>query len=85
MATMTAAKKQGKTAAPTMTEKEVIQLMKTTQGEQSLRTFANEIGVTPAYLSDIYNGRRSPGPAVLQFFNIGKTRRVIVEYVFFKK
>jgi len=69
----------------TMTEEEVIQLMKAEQGDSSLRDFAKEIGVTPAYISDIYHGRRSPGEKVLQYFNIGKSRRVIVEYVFYRK
>ena len=68
-----------------MTEEEVIALMKTTQGERSLRAFAEELQVTPSYLSDIYNGRRSPGPAILKFFGIGKRRQVIVEYAFFRK
>lgn len=63
----------------------MINLMKATQGDRSLRTFAEEIGVTPAYISDIYNGRRHPGAKVLDYFGIGKTRKTVVEYVFFRK
>lgn len=51
----------------------------------TLRQFAEELGVTFGYISDIYNNRRSPGPKILKRFGIGKKRRVIVEYVFFKK
>jgi len=54
----------------------------------SLRDFADEIGVTPAYLSDIIMKeppRREPGPKVLDYFGIGKTTRRVVEYVFFRK
>jgi transcriptional regulator with XRE-family HTH domain len=79
MATTATAKRRVK-----RTEKQVIDLMKTTQGDRSLRDFAGEIGVTPAYISDIYNGRRSPGAKILKYFKGGKTRRTIVEYVFFK-
>jgi transcriptional regulator with XRE-family HTH domain len=89
MTTATATKKRENANANkvinTMTEQEVIALMRMTQGDTSLRAFATKIGVTPAYVSDIYNGRRSPGPGVLKFFGIGKERRVIVEYIFFKK
>jgi hypothetical protein len=69
----------------TMTEQEVIDLLRTAQGDRSLRAFAKEIGVTPAYVSDVYNGRRSPGPKILKYFNIGKTRRTVVEYVFLRR
>lgn len=89
MTAQTATKKRERENAPTavnmMTEEEVIALMKTTQGDRSLRAFAGELQVTPAYISDIYNGRRSPGPAVLKFFGIGKRRHTIVEYAFFRK
>lgn len=89
MTAQTATKKRERERADTkvnsMTEEEVIALMKTTQGGRSLRAFAAELKVTPAYLSDIYNGRRSPGPAVLKFFGIDKQRQIIVEYAFFRK
>jgi len=71
--------------ANTLTEAEVLNIMKAEQGAQSLREFAATIGVTPAYISDIYNGRRHPGAKVLDHFGIGKTSQIIVEYVFFRK
>ena len=66
-----------------LTEAEVILLMKETQGERTMRNFAAEIGVSAPYIADIYAGRRSPGIKVLKYFKIGKTRRVIVEYVLY--
>jgi transcriptional regulator with XRE-family HTH domain len=73
-----------KALADTMTQEEVIALIKATQGDKSLREYAKEIGVTAPYINDIYQGRRSPGPAILQYFGLGKRRRAVVEYVFFK-
>lgn len=82
---MTATKKRTSTAVTSMSEDEVIELMKITQGDQSLTAFAAEIGVTPAYISDIYHRRRSPGPAILKYFGLNKQTQTIVKYVFFKK
>lgn len=45
----------------------------------SLRSAAKVWDVSPAYLSDCLNGRRSPGPAVLN--PLGYERRVSIRYV----
>jgi transcriptional regulator with XRE-family HTH domain len=66
----------------TMTEADLVGVMKAAQGEKTLRDWADEIGVTASYISDIYHGRRSPGAKVLKYFGIGKTRRVSIEYRF---
>ena len=55
-----------------MTAKQVIRELKTRQGERSLRQFARELGISAAYLSDIYLGRREPGPKVLQPLGLSK-------------
>jgi transcriptional regulator with XRE-family HTH domain len=68
-----------------LTEPEVVELIRAKQGDTSLRDFAEELGVTAPYITDIYKGRRSPGPKVLKYFGIGKMRQVVVQYVFFKK
>lgn len=62
-----------------MTKDAVIKLLKQRQGERSLREFARDIGVTAAYLSDIYQSRREPGPAIQRYLRI--RREVRVEYV----
>lgn len=44
----------------------------------SLREAARRWGVSPAYLSDVLNGRRAPGPSVLE--PLGYERVVTVVY-----
>lgn len=66
-------------AKKTMNVEQVRSLMKKQQGERSLRTFARDLGITPAYLSDLYLGRRDPGEKVLSKLNI--QRRIIYEQV----
>jgi hypothetical protein len=62
-----------------MTKDAVIRLLKQKQGDRSLREFAREVGVTAAYLSDIYQGRREPGPAIQRY--LGVRREIRYEYV----
>ena len=45
------------------------------QGNRSLRKFADEIHCSAAYLSDIYNGRRNPGPTILEYLGLRKIVR----------
>lgn len=74
-------------AGTIMTWAEVIELIKAEQGSKSVRAFALEMGVTPAYLGAVLTDppNRSPGKKILDYFGIGKQRRTIVKYVFFKK
>jgi hypothetical protein len=68
-----------------LTEDDILDIMKAEQGSQSLRVFAAKMGVSAAYISDIYRGRRHPGAKVLDYFGIGKTSQIVVEYAFFMK
>ena len=61
-----------------MRREQVMARMRKLQGKQSLRQFAKSIGVSVAYLSDIYRNRRDPGPAILDILKISK--RTTVEY-----
>lgn len=54
-------------------EADLISLLKKKQGERTASEFAREIGISPSYLSDIYLGRRAPGPSVLEFMGVEKT------------
>jgi hypothetical protein len=54
--------------------KDVVEMLKKKQGERSLRQFATDMGISAAYLSDIYKGNRRPGKVVLQ--NLGLTARI---------
>lgn len=49
-----------------MTKEEVVQQLRSMQGERKQKEFANSIGIHPSYLCDIYKGRRDPGPKVLE-------------------
>lgn len=51
---------------------EVIERLQKMQGDKSLRAFADEIGITPAYLCDLYKGRRNPGDKVLSHLGLAK-------------
>jgi hypothetical protein len=62
-----------------MTKDAVVRMLKQKQGNRSLRAFANEVGVTAAYINDIYQGRREPGPAVQRYLRV--RRQVRVEYI----
>ena len=48
-----------------LTKSEVLAKMKKQQGKRTAREYAAELGISPAYLSDIYAGKREPGPAIL--------------------
>jgi hypothetical protein len=43
-----------------------------------VREAARQWGCSPAYLSDVLNGRRGPGPAVLK--PIGYEKRVVTSF-----
>lgn len=41
-----------------------LKFLKQKQGDQSDRKFARQLGVSPSYLSDVYNGRTVPGESI---------------------
>lgn len=55
-----------------LTRDQVIEMLKENQGERSIRQQAITLGVSAAYLSDVYLGRRDPGPAILRHFHLRK-------------
>ena len=61
---------------------EFIKLMKSRQGNRSLREFARALNVSAAYLSDIYLGNRLPGPAIASAmgYSCAKTKVVTVKF-----
>lgn len=50
----------------------LISILRKKQGNKSLREFAPSIGISAAYLSDVYSGRRQLGPAILSFLKMKK-------------
>jgi transcriptional regulator with XRE-family HTH domain len=63
-----------------MRQETLIRELKRRQGERSLRQFAAELGVAPSYLSDVYRGRREPGPKILRLLGVRKRVTRSVEY-----
>lgn len=63
-----------------MNHNDAIALLKRKQGRRTLSAFARDIGVTVAYLSDVYRGNRQVGPKLLELVRLKKTRRIQVTY-----
>lgn len=55
-----------------LTVEDVIAALKQKQGNRTNVDFANELGVTKAYLGDLYMGRRTPGPTILEHLGMVK-------------
>jgi transcriptional regulator with XRE-family HTH domain len=47
----------------------------------SLRSYAKSLRVSPSYLSDVYRGRRDPGPALLDHLELDRKVVTTVTYV----
>ena len=55
-----------------LTKKQLIEALRKMQGDRTAKDFAASIGVSQAYLSDVYHGRREPGPAILGLLGLQK-------------
>ncbi len=53
-----------------MNLKQAIQKMKLQQGDLTQAQFAKWLEVSPQYLSDVYAGKRAPGPKILEALGI---------------
>lgn len=49
---------------------EVLRRLAVKQGDRTQKALAEEMGISDKYLSDVLNGRRDPGPAILQFVGL---------------
>ncbi len=49
-----------------------MEFMKKQQGGQTAQQFAGKLGVSPQYLSDVYNGRRPPGESITAALKVEK-------------
>jgi len=43
-------------------------MVKDSQGKLTNAQYAAHLGITPSYLSDVYNGHRTPGPKLARSF-----------------
>jgi transcriptional regulator with XRE-family HTH domain len=57
-----------------LTHAEVLAEMRKRQGQRKAYEFAAELGITTAYLSDIYAGKRGPGKKVLTKLGLSSDR-----------
>lgn len=64
---------------------EVLEQLRKRQGNRSLRSFAREIGCSAAYLSDVYRGKRSLGPKVLEELGLEKIEQSPPEPLYRKR
>lgn len=63
-----------------MTTEQVLLELKKKRGSDSLTAFAERVGCSLPYLSDVYNGRRTPGPRILRFLGLKVKRTVTRVY-----
>jgi transcriptional regulator with XRE-family HTH domain len=49
-----------------------LEFMKKQQGDKTAQQFAARLGVSPQYLSDVFNGRRPPGESITSALNVEK-------------
>lgn len=54
------------------TKEELIQWLYAQQGDRTQKEFASVMGCTSAYLSDVYAGKRDPGPKILKAMGLVK-------------
>jgi transcriptional regulator with XRE-family HTH domain len=55
-----------------LSAQDIVSVMKREQGSRSMRAFARDLGLSVAYLSDFYHGRRLPGPSILNYLGMEK-------------
>lgn len=60
-----------------MTEQTIVELVRGAIADAgSMRQLATKWGVTVGYLADVCNGRRAPGPGILEPLGIERVRTV---------
>jgi hypothetical protein len=59
---------------------QVVDLLKKRQGNKSLRELGLELGLSAAYLSDVFRGNREPGPALLTLLGVERTKTTETTY-----
>lgn len=64
----------------TFTRDEVIDLLRACQADRSATDLAREIGVSKAYISDLYAERRNPGPKILKYLGLAAEVKTQVIY-----
>jgi hypothetical protein len=55
------------------TDRELAEMLRAKLAKQTQRAWADNAGISPAYLSDFLAGRRGPGPALLRALGFEST------------
>lgn len=56
-----------------MNLEQFLEFLKKQQGDQTAQQFASRLGISPQYLSDVYNGRRPPGESITAALQVEKS------------
>ncbi len=56
-----------------MNLEQFLEFLKKQQGDQTAQQFASKLGISPQYLSDVYNGRRPPGESITSALQVEKS------------
>jgi transcriptional regulator with XRE-family HTH domain len=56
-----------------MNLEQFLEFLKKQQGGQTAQQFASRLGISPQYLSDVYNGRRPPGESITAALQVEKS------------
>lgn len=67
--------------AKVMKHADVIALLRRLQGERNSKQFAQELGISASYLSDIYLGKRSPGKKILSVLGLKRRTSITIDYI----
>jgi transcriptional regulator with XRE-family HTH domain len=51
---------------------QILNLLRKKKGDRTAKELAHELGVTQQYLSDVFAGRREPGPAIIAGLGLEK-------------
>ncbi len=62
-------------------KEDVIRKLKDSQGDLSLRAYADALDCSPSYLCDLYSGKRDPGEKILKRLGLEKKVTKTVTYV----
>lgn len=68
-----------------LTEEQVVDLIRTRQGDRTLREYGEELDVSISHLSLIYSGARSPGMKIVKQLGLLKRRSDVSEYQYRRK
>jgi transcriptional regulator with XRE-family HTH domain len=56
-----------------MNLEQFLEFLKKQQGGQTAQQFASRLGVSPQYLSDVFNGRRPPGESITSALKVERS------------